>query len=97
MGGFHGGGFHGAHFGGDRRGFRRGGFDGWWGGGLGWGYDSDYGYSYPGYDYGAYDAYGAYGYNQPSGSQVWYYCQNPAGYYPYVSQCTTAWQPVPAG
>jgi hypothetical protein len=34
---------------------------------------------------------------QPYASQYWYYCQYPAGYYPYVSQCSTNWQPVPAG
>jgi hypothetical protein len=93
-GGFRGssGGFRGAHFGHDgfgRRG-RFGGFGGWWGGDVGWDapyYDSGYGYDYP--DYGAYD------YAQPAASQYWYYCQNPAGYYPYVQQCTTNWQPVP--
>jgi len=26
--------------------------------------------------------------------QVWYYCQDPAGYYPYVKQCPHGWQPV---
>ena len=61
-------------------------------GAFGWGYDSDY-YDYPGY----YGDYGAYGYSQPYASQYWYYCQYPAGYYPYVSQCSTNWQPVPAG
>jgi hypothetical protein len=30
-------------------------------------------------------------------AQVWYYCQNPAGFYPYVTSCTSGWQPVPAG
>ena len=25
-----------------------------------------------------------------------YYCSNPAGYYPYVTQCNIAWQTVPA-
>lgn len=24
----------------------------------------------------------------------WYYCPNPAGYYPYVQTCTQPWQPV---
>jgi hypothetical protein len=24
----------------------------------------------------------------------WYYCDNPAGYYPYVSNCPTPWRPV---
>ena len=28
--------------------------------------------------------------------QLWYYCRDPQGYYPYVSQCNQAWQPVPA-
>ena len=32
---------------------------------------------------------------QPSG-QYWYYCNNPAGYYPYVTSCFTPWQAVPA-
>ena len=86
------GGFHGAHFGG-RDGFRqRGGLDGSWGGGSGW--DAPY-YDY-GYDYG-YPDYGSSGYSQPHASQYWYYCQNPSGYYPYVQQCSTNWQPVPAG
>ncbi len=26
----------------------------------------------------------------------WYYCANPAGYYPYVAQCTVNWKRVPA-
>ena len=26
----------------------------------------------------------------------WYYCANPAGYYPYVLQCASGWQRVPA-
>jgi hypothetical protein len=26
----------------------------------------------------------------------WYYCRNPAGYYPYVPSCPTPWQPVQA-
>ena len=29
--------------------------------------------------------------------QYWYYCQNPQGYYPYVAQCGSLWQKVPAG
>lgn len=49
------------------------------------GYDSGYGYDYdPGY--------------VPDGAaptQSWYYCQNPAGYYPYVQNCAGGWQPVP--
>ena|SRR5215469_596900 len=28
--------------------------------------------------------------------QYWYYCPNPAGYYPYVPACPTNWMAVPA-
>jgi hypothetical protein len=52
---------------------------------------------YP-YDRGYYPPdYGYYGYSQPyAATQYWYYCSNPAGYYPYVTQCNTGWQTVPA-
>ena len=43
-----------------------------------------------------YPDYGYYDYAQPYSSQTWYYCSDPAGYYPYVTQCYTGWQPVPA-
>jgi hypothetical protein len=90
FGGFHGGGFHGGGFHGDQ--FRDHRFDGdrfhgnrfFFGGSFadpGWGY-------YPYYDY--------YDYSQPYSSQTWYYCSDPAGYYPYVTQCNTGWQTVPA-
>lgn len=88
-GGFHGGGFHGGGFrpafgevhGG---GFHDGRFhDGRFFGGVGLG-----GY-YP-YDGGYYDD------AQPSYSQTWYYCADPAGYYPNVTQCSVGWQAVPA-
>jgi hypothetical protein len=89
IGGFHGrgiGGFHG-RFAGVHNGFgeRHEGFRG----GLGFGY---YGYPY-GWDYSP--DYGYYGYSQPYSSQTWYYCSDPAGYYPYVTQCNTGWQTVP--
>jgi len=32
----------------------------------------------------------------PPGGQFWYYCANPAGYYPYVPACSMPWQAVPA-
>lgn len=32
----------------------------------------------------------------PAPVQYWYYCANPAGYYPYVAQCAVTWQQVPA-
>jgi hypothetical protein len=98
MGGFHAGGFAGFHGGGFHRdGFHDGGFhdhrfDGdhfrdrrfFFGGSLAypwWGYYPDYGY---------------YDYSQPYSAQTWYYCSDPAGYYPYVTQCNTGWQAVPA-
>ena len=109
FGGFHGGGVHGGGFGGfhgpfvgmhhgfgvrhegfgDRRedfrerheGFRRGLGFGFFGYPYGWDYSPDYGY---------------YGYSRPYSSQTWYYCSDPAGYYPYVTQCNTGWQTVPA-
>jgi hypothetical protein len=43
---------------------------------------------------GYYPLYGYSGYAQPSYSQTWYYCADPAGYYPYVTQCYTGWQAV---
>jgi hypothetical protein len=87
-GGFHGGGFHAGGFGGFHgrfAGMHRG-FDGrrdGFGVGLGFGY-YPYGWDYyPDYD-------------QSYSSQTWYYCSDPAGYYPYVTQCTVGWQTVPA-
>ena len=47
-----------------------------------------------GWDY--YPDYGYYDYTQPYSSQTWYYCSDPSGYYPYVTQCNTGWQAVPA-
>ena len=100
-GGFHGGGFGGFHGGGFHGGFHGGGFHGngfhdgrfhdgrfhdnrfFFGGSFAypwWGYYPDYGY---------------YDYSQPYASQAWYYCADPAGYYPYVTQCNTGWQTVP--
>jgi hypothetical protein len=35
---------------------------------------------------------------QPQGApapQYWYYCDNPAGYYPYVQSCNGTFRPVP--
>jgi len=29
-------------------------------------------------------------------SQVWYYCEEPKGYYPYVPSCAKGWRVVPA-
>jgi hypothetical protein len=65
---------------------------GWWlvGPGLAWTY-----YDYPWWGY--YPDYGYdYDYDRPYAGQTWYYCSDPAGYYPYVAQCNTGWQEVPA-
>jgi hypothetical protein len=32
----------------------------------------------------------------PAPSPVWYYCDNPQGYYPYIQSCYSAWREVPA-
>ncbi|HTT81492.1 MAG TPA: hypothetical protein VMF86_17625 [Stellaceae bacterium] len=32
----------------------------------------------------------------PPAPATWYYCGNPAGYYPYVQRCLMPWRPVPA-
>jgi hypothetical protein len=67
-----------------------------------YGYDpsSSYYGNHPGYDPGS-SYYGnnpGYGYSaRPKPRQTWYYCSDPAGYYPYVTQCNTGWAPVPAG
>jgi hypothetical protein len=34
--------------------------------------------------------------NQAPSQQIWYYCQDPMGYYPYVRDCNGPWQAVPA-
>jgi hypothetical protein len=31
----------------------------------------------------------------PAAAPSWYWCPNPAGYYPYVATCSVPWQPVP--
>jgi hypothetical protein len=33
----------------------------------------------------------------PSPGPVYYYCPRPRGYYPYVPNCPSGWQAVPAG
>lgn len=32
--------------------------------------------------------------NTPLAEGYWYYCNDPAGYYPYVKDCSSGWQPV---
>jgi hypothetical protein len=64
---------------------------GWRNGRYGWwrGYDP-----YLWSSDGVYDDYSGEG--QAYASQSWYYCSDPAGYYPYIAQCNTSWQTVPA-
>jgi hypothetical protein len=68
-------------------------FRGWYGGRFGWwwyvpGYDWYAYYDEPVYPYPAYPYAGS--------PNLWYYCEDPAGYYPYIQQCTGPWQPVQA-
>lgn len=89
---------------------RRNGRDGWWwySGGTYFFYDQPV-YPYPGYvsnyyyddgsyygDSDGYDGYDDPGYGaEPGDSQYyWYYCDNPAGYYPYVKSCHGPWRAV---
>ena len=72
---------------------------GWHGNRFGWwwtvpGYDEWYAYDAPVYPYPAYPDTGYPA--APVAPYYWYYCQSPAGYYPYVEQCAGPWQPVPA-
>lgn len=90
-GGFHSGGFANAHFGGNHFGHWHDRGFGNWGWGDAWPLVTDQGFYDDGYTDG--DSLPT----SSSSAQYWYYCQNPAGYYPYVTSCTTAWQPVPAG
>lgn len=81
-------GYAGAHAGHWSQGFH--GNHHWAGGGLvGWTLFPD--------QFGVVPYDGYYGYGSVAGAPVWYYCSDPPGYYPYVSQCYTAWQTVPAG
>jgi hypothetical protein len=37
-------------------------------------------------------------YAEPDPAQYWYYCTDPQGYYPYVTDCPSGWlQVVPRG
>jgi hypothetical protein len=98
--GFHGGGFHNMGTGFHGGSFHGGGFAGFHGGGFRADRFHDHRFFFGGAFvnpwWGYYPDYGYYGYVQPYSSQTWYYCSDPAGYYPYVSQCNTGWQAIPA-
>lgn len=61
----------------------------WWIAGGVWHY-----YAAPVYPYPI--AYPAPLVTAPAAAQFWYYCSNPAGYYPTVPACRAGWQRVPA-
>jgi hypothetical protein len=74
------------------------GWRGGWGWGAGVGLGLGLGLAYPyyyGYPYAppAYDYYGS----SLSPAAPQYYCADPPGYYPQVTQCYSGWQTVPAG
>ena len=106
FGGFHGDAFHGGGFNGRVAGLHggfgdgRGGswYHGWHGGRYGWWLVGP-GLAWTYYDYpwwGSHPDYGYYDYSQPYSAQTWYYCSDPEGYYPYVTQCNTGWESVQA-
>jgi len=52
----------------------------------------------PVYPYPAYiGSVNYYDYNSEYGAPdyYWYYCSDPEGYYPYITNCNVAWEPVP--
>jgi len=73
-----------------QRGRHDGRFGWWWVVGPSW-------YFYPAPVYPVPDPYRPPVVDSPAGppGPVWYYCNNPAGYYPYVPECRH-WQLVPA-
>ena len=85
----------------------RGGFHGGWHGGWGWGVSVGfYNPWWSGY-YGPWPYYPYYadppvtviqqGVPQAQAAPAsWYYCDAPAGYYPYVQTCSKPWRAVPA-
>lgn len=90
-------GYYGGYYGG-------GYFDPWFYGSP-WGYDMLYpevvvtpGYSqaYIEPDYEPQQSIAPVDVQQASPSNDWYYCRNPAGYYPYVKTCPNGWQRVPS-
>lgn len=92
-GGWHGGGWGGWH--------GRGGYFGCCGWGLGF-YDPFWDpYLWYGYDWGPVDLPYDYaappvGTNVPPPPSYWFYCPDTRSYYPYVQQCASAWQKIPA-
>jgi hypothetical protein len=64
-------------------------------------YPYGYGYGYGGYPYASSTAYVEQGTESaapaqaaPAAPTYWFYCSDPAGWYPYVKSCNQQWQPV---
>ncbi len=99
-GGFHGGGFRGSSGGGFAAG-RGAGFGGSRGGFAAVHHEFDRGDHggrgvwWGGYGYYPNDTY--YDEGQYSPSATWYYCPDPAGYYPNVTPCSTGWRSLLPG
>lgn len=105
--GHHGGGFHGRHHGSHHGGHHH--YHGHrWHGSYGFYMDLTPAFWYPWY-YHPYPYYGGatiivqqpvqYVSREDNSRNYWYYCHNPKGYYPYVSQCNAQWvkvRPFPA-
>jgi hypothetical protein len=71
-------------------GWHGGRFGWWWAWGGPWVFYPAPVYPYPVYPY--VDVPSAPG---PAPASYWYYCDNPRGYYPYVTQCGSGWRAVP--
>jgi len=73
----------------------------WHNGHFGWWWYADnfwFFYPAPVYPYPAYiGSVNYYDYNSEYGAPdyYWYYCSDPEGYYPYITNCNVAWEPVP--
>ena len=97
-GGHHSGGHHGHHHGGHHGGWYGGVYYGvplLWSWGYGWPYYYGAGYPYYPYPDGAWGPAAApYVEPAPAPTSYWYYCTEPAGYYPYVSNCNVPWMSV---
>ena len=94
-GGHHGGGHHGHGGHHHHGGYYYGGWYGaaYYGWGWGWGWPWYAGYPYYAYAYPVYEP-APVGYGEiipPAPATLWYYCNEPAGYYPYVERCNVPW------
>ncbi len=80
-------------------GFHEGRFGWWWTVGPSWYWYAQPAYPYPAYPYGPQET-GVQDYAPLQGAdappdEVWYYCNDPKGYYPYVEDCRQGWRKAP--